>query len=80
MMSEVELSIFADSQQTKTPWLSSLCRNFQVQLVIKKASADADMGAYVVSLSGSVEEIQRATAWLMTTGMQVEAKERALGA
>jgi len=29
---------------------------------------------------GPVEEIQRATAWLMTTGLHVEALQRAVGA
>ena len=33
-----------------------------------------------LELEGAVENIQRATAWLMTTGMHVEALQRAVGA
>jgi hypothetical protein len=47
---------------------------------ILKANVDRDYGVLLLELDGPVEEIQRATAWLMTTGLRVEAMQRALGA
>ena len=47
---------------------------------IVKANIDSDYGWVQIKLEGPVEEVQRATAWLMTTGMHVEAAQRAVGA
>ena len=57
-----------------------LSREFDVRVNIRKASIDGDFGYVLIELDGAVEEIQRATAWLMTTGMHVEALQRAVGA
>ncbi len=56
-----------------------LCRDFDVQVNITKANVDTEFGWIQVRLSGPVEEIQRATAWLMTTGMHVDAVQRSVG-
>lgn len=79
-MACVDVILVAGSEQVDKPWLWKLSRDFNVQVNIKKASVDSDYGWMQVELQGAVEEIQRATAWLMTTGMHVEASERALGA
>ena len=50
------------------------------QVNLKKANIDGDFGWIQLELEGSIEEIQRATAWLMTTGLTVEALQRAVGA
>jgi hypothetical protein len=47
---------------------------------IRKANVGVDYGSMLIELDGSVEELQRATAWLMTTGLRVEAMTRAMGA
>jgi len=51
-----------------------------VKVVVQRANIDADFGWACLQLDGATEEIQRATAWLMTTGMHVESLSRALGA
>ena len=79
-MAQVDITLIAGKEAVTKPWLWRLSRDFNVQVNIKKANVDQDYGWMLVGLEGAVEEIQRATAWLMTTGMHVEASERALGA
>jgi ABC-type methionine transport system ATPase subunit len=79
-MACVDVILIAGKDQVNQPWLWKLSREFNVQVNIKKANVDTDYGWIQIEFQGAVEEIQRATAWLMTTGMHVEASERALGA
>ena len=79
-MSEVLVNITATQEQTGRPWLSQLCRQFDLRIIVRKANVDEDFGWVRLELEGPTEEIQRATAWLMTTGMHVEALSRAIGA
>lgn len=79
-MACVDVTLVAGKEAVDKPWLWRLSRNFNVQVNIKKANVDTDYGWMQIELEGAVEEVQRATAWLMTTGMHVEASERALGA
>ncbi len=79
-MAQVELNVSAGKDQVKEPIVWRLSREFNVQVNIVKANVDGDFGWLELELDGPVEEIQRATAWLMTTGVHVEAKQRAVGA
>ena len=79
-MAQVELNVTAGKDQVNQPIVSKLCREFNVQINIVKANVDSDFGWLKLQLDGPVEEIQRATAWLMTTGVHVEAEQRAVGA
>jgi ABC-type methionine transport system ATPase subunit len=79
-MAKVDVTLIADKDAVNKPWLWKLSRDFSIQVQIKKANIDTDYGWMLIEMDGPVEEIQRATAWLMTTGMHVEAAERALGA
>jgi len=79
-MAQVDLNITARKEAVAEPWLWRLSKEFNVSLNIKKANIDEDFGWVQVELEGDLEEIQRATAWLMTTGLHVEALQRALGA
>ncbi len=79
-MTNVDVTLIASGASVQEPWLWRLTRDFSVQVNIVKASVDTDYGWMHVVLSGPVEEIQRATAWLMTTGLHVEAEQRAVGA
>jgi ABC-type methionine transport system ATPase subunit len=78
-MAQVEVNIAAGVEQVGEPWIWRLSRDFGVKVNIRKANVDGDFGVMLVELDGPVEEIQRATAWLMTTGLRVEAMKRALG-
>ena len=79
-MAQVDLTITARKEAVAEPWLWRLSREFNVRFSIKKANIDADFAWAQVELEGELEESQRATAWLMTTGLHVEAHQRALGA
>jgi L-aspartate semialdehyde sulfurtransferase ferredoxin len=79
-MDRVDLYITAGKEHVASPWLWRVAREFDVKLNIKKASIDTDYGWALVELEGPIEEIQRATAWLMTTGLHIEAQQRAVGA
>jgi ABC-type methionine transport system ATPase subunit len=79
-MPTVDVNLTAARSQVQTPILWTLCRDFDVKVNVKKANVDADFGWMQIELQGPVEEIQRATAWLMTTGLHVEALQRAVGA
>jgi ABC-type methionine transport system ATPase subunit len=79
-MTTVDINISAGQETVCQPWTWRLCREFNVKVNIIKASVDTDYGWLQLRLEGPLEEIQRATAWLMTTGMNVEAQQRAVGA
>jgi len=79
-MTQVDINITAGKDSVAEPWIWRLSREFQVKVTIKKANIDVDYGWVQLELEGPVEEIQRATAWLMTTGLHVEALQRAVGA
>jgi ABC-type methionine transport system ATPase subunit len=79
-LTQVDINLTASKQTVGEPWIWKLSREFSVKVTIKKANIDEDYGWVQVTLEGEVEEIQRATAWLMTTGLHVEAQQRAVGA
>lgn len=80
MVTQVELTLVAGKETVGEAWIWRLCRDFNVKTTIRKASIDLDHGWMLVELDGPLEEVQRATAWLMTTGLHVEASKRAVGA
>lgn len=75
----VDVSVSAGQQAVSTPWISTLCRDFNILVRISKANVDTDFGWLQLQFEGPAEEIQRATAWLMTTGMHIQAEQRAVG-
>ncbi len=79
-MTHVDLHITAGRDQVGEAWLWRLCREFNLKVNVLRANVEVDYGWLHLELSGPVEEIQRATAWLMTTGLHVEAQQRAVGA
>lgn len=79
-MQSVDIRLTARDAQTKEPWIWRLCKEFDVRVHIEKANVDTDFGTVQLRLEGPVEEIQRATAWLMTTGIHVDALQRSVSA
>ncbi|MBI5708021.1 MAG: NIL domain-containing protein [Armatimonadetes bacterium] len=80
MVSKVELTLVASNDSVGQPWLWRLAKEFSVKVNIVKANVDQESGWAIVELEGPLEEVQRATAWLMTTGLHVEAAQRSVGA
>jgi ABC-type methionine transport system ATPase subunit len=79
-MTSVRVNLTGGPSFATEPVLWKLGKEFKVVVNILKANVDADMGWIQINLEGQVEDIQRATAWLMTTGLHVEAEQRAVGA
>jgi hypothetical protein len=79
-MTTVDVNIAAGKDHVGSAWLWRLAKDFDIKVNIRKASIDEDYAWAQVELQGPVEEIQRAIAWLMTTGMNVESLQRAVGA
>lgn len=79
-MATVDINVTAGKEQVQEPWIWQLGREFNVKVNIRQANVDRDFGWMQIELDGPLEEIQRATAWLMTTGLHVEAQQRAVGA
>ena len=78
-MAEVDIHLTARGEQVAEPWIWRLARDFNLKVSITKANIDTDFGYMEIHMDGPVEELQRATAWLMTTGLHVDAQQRALG-
>jgi ABC-type methionine transport system ATPase subunit len=79
-MATVDINVTAGKEQVREPWVWQLSKEFNVKVNIRQANVDTDFGWMQLELEGPIEEIQRATAWLMTTGLHVEAQQRAVGA
>lgn len=79
-MATVDLTLIGSGEAAARPWISTIAKDFDLEVNIVKANIDVDYGWIHVAVTGPVEEIQRATAWLMTTGLHVEAEQRAVGA
>lgn len=78
-MESVRLDVVAGRQNVGEPWIARLSREFGVVVNVRRANIDEEYGFAELELTGPLEEVQRATTWLMTTGLHVEARERALG-
>jgi ABC-type methionine transport system ATPase subunit len=79
-MATVDINVTAGKEQVQEAWVWQLGKEFNVKVNIRQANVDTDFGWMQLQLEGPIEEIQRATAWLMTTGLHVEAQQRAVGA
>lgn len=79
-MERIVVNIAAQKEQTKEPWIWRLSRDFNLRVNILKANVDEDFGWMQVALEGPLEEVQRAVAWLHTTGLHVDPLQRSVGA
>jgi hypothetical protein len=65
--------------QAKSPILYRLSKDFNIVVNIERASVDEKEGGFVeLRLSGVLMEIQRAIAFLHTTGLHVDPRERSV--
>ncbi len=79
-MERIELNLTARKEQVAEPWIWRLSRDFNLKVNILKAQVDADFGWVQIALEGPLEEVQRAIAWLHTTGLHVDPVQRSVGA
>ena len=79
-MDKVTLNVTAGKEQVGEAWIWRLAREFSIKVTICKANVDEDFGWMQIDLEGPLEEVQRATAWLHTTGLHVDPLQRSVGA
>ncbi|MBL8047947.1 MAG: NIL domain-containing protein [Chthonomonas sp.] len=79
-MALVDIHLTAKGDAVNEPFIWRIGRDFDVKVNIVKASIDTDFGWMHITLEGAVEEIQRATSWLMTTGLHVDTQQRSVKA
>ncbi|MBM3493205.1 MAG: FeS-binding protein [Armatimonadetes bacterium] len=66
------------SEQAKEPAIHRVGHDFRVVTNIRRAQVNEEGGFVDLQLEGALEEVQRAIAWLKTTGLSVEARERSV--
>lgn len=79
-MDRVVVNLSGAKEQVGEPWIWKLSRDFNLRVNILKANVDEDYGWMQIALEGPLEEIQRATAWMHTTGLHVDPLQRSVGA
>jgi L-aspartate semialdehyde sulfurtransferase ferredoxin len=79
-MTSVLVNVSAGKESVGEPWIWRLSRDFNVKVSVVRANVDTDFGFMQLDVSGEVEDVQRSIAWLMTTGLHVEAQSRSVGA
>lgn len=67
------------ADQADAPILYRLCKDFHIVPNLRRARVSEEGGYMEVDLEGPVEEVQKAIAWLHTTGLQVDAIDRSVG-
>jgi len=65
--------------QVDSPILCRLAKEYDVVTNVRRAQISEDYGFAEVDIEGTLEEVQRAISWLMTTGLHINAKQRSVG-
>jgi len=66
------------SDQVGQPVIHRIGKDFDVTTNIKRAQITEDSAVADIEISGDLVEVQRAVAWLHTTGLQVDALDRSV--
>ena len=66
------------AEQAKEPIIYRIGHDFHVVTNIRRAQIAEDGGFAEIEIEGALPEVQRAIAWLKTTGLDVSAQERSV--
>lgn len=77
-MKKLNITITATAEQISEPILWKLGKDFAITVNLQRASFTESGGSALIELKGDVSELQRAIAWLQTTGVILETSERAM--
>lgn len=77
-MPVITVQLTATKDQVDQPILYRLGKDFHVVYNIRRAQITEDYGFVEVDIEGPLEEVQRAIAWLTTTGLRVNAQQRSV--
>jgi len=67
------------AEQADQPIVYRLGKDYGVVTNIRRAQIGPEGGFMELDLEGALEEVQRAIAWLHTTGLSVDARQRSVG-
>lgn len=70
-MTSMKLKLIYPEEKIREPILSKLCKNFEVDINIRKANVQEKVGWLELELIGKEEEIEKAMNWLIQQGIDV---------
>lgn len=70
-MTSMKLKLIYPEQKIREPILSKLCKNFDVDINIRKANVQEKVGWLELELLGKEDEIEKAMNWLVEQGIDV---------
>jgi len=74
-MSSMKLKLIYPEDKIKEPILSKMCKSFDVDINIRKANVQENIGWLELELTGKEEEIENAINWLKNQGIEVSPLE-----
>ncbi|RMD46780.1 MAG: FeS-binding protein [Aquificota bacterium] len=74
-MSSMKLKLIYPEEKIKEPILSKLCKSFDVDINIRKANVQENIGWLELELTGKEEEIENAINWLKNQEIEVSPLE-----
>lgn len=77
-MALIQVHITATKDQVGEPILYRLAKDFNVVTNVRRAQVEEDYAFVAVDIEGSLSEVQRAIAWLQTTGLHIDPQERSV--
>ena len=70
-MERIKLKLIYPEDKIKEPVLSKVCKNFDIEINIRKANVQEKIGWLELEFAGDDEEIKRAMDYLKENGIEV---------
>jgi len=71
-MNSMKLKLIYPEEKIKEPLLSKVCKNFNIDINIRKANIQEKMGWLELEFIGKDEEIEKAINFLVENGVEVQ--------
>ena len=71
-MNSMKLKLIYPEEKIKEPLLSKVCKNFNIDINIRKANVQEKMGWLELEFIGKDEEIEKAINFLVENGVEVQ--------
>ncbi len=74
-MNSMKLKLIYPEDKIKEPILSRMCKTFDVDINIRRANVQENIGWLELELIGNEDEIEKAIDWLVKQGIEVSPLE-----
>ncbi len=74
-MNSLKLKLIYPEEKIKEPILSKLCKTFDIDINIRKANVQENIGWLELEMIGREDEIENAIKWLEKNGIEVSPVE-----